>query len=575
MKRVWIYLRKYKKECFFAPFFKMLEATFELFVPLVVASIIDIGISQNKPEHIMKMCFMMLLLAVIGLVCSITAQFFAAKAAVGCSTGMRQALFEHIEGLSFTEMDTIGTSTLITRMTSDINQVQNALNLTLRLFLRSPFIVFGAMIMAFTVDVQAAITFVVVIPVLSVIVFGIMLSTRPMYKKVQAGLDKLLGITRENLTGVRVIRAFNKQQDEVTRFSQANEELNTLQKFVGSISGLMNPLTYIVVNAAIIALIYVGAIRVEHGALTQGAVVALYNYMSQILVELIKLANLIISITKGLACANRIEGIFDMQSSMKNGEKDMPEQQKDIPVVEFRNVSLKYEGNSEESISDVNLKVMKGQTIGVIGGTGSGKTSFVSLIPRYYDATGGNVFINGTDVKEMKTESLREQISVVMQKVQLFKGTIRSNMMMGNRDATDEQIWKALEIAQAKEFVEGKDGGLDAVVEQGGKNLSGGQRQRMTIARAIVGEPQILILDDSSSALDYATDASLRKAIQNMDSKPTLFIVSQRAASLMHADQIVVLDDGCVAGIGTHEELLKNCEVYQEIYYSQFQREEA
>lgn len=575
MKRVWIYLKKYKKECFFAPFFKMLEATFELFVPLVVASIIDIGISQNKPEHIMKMCFMMLLLAVIGLVCSITAQFFAAKAAVGCSTGMRQALFEHIEGLSFTEMDTIGTSTLITRMTSDINQVQNALNLTLRLFLRSPFIVFGAMIMAFTVDVQAAITFVVVIPVLSVIVFGIMLSTRPMYKKVQAGLDKLLGITRENLTGVRVIRAFNKQQDEVKRFSQANEELNTLQKFVGSISGLMNPLTYIVVNVAIIALIYVGAIRVEHGALTQGAVVALYNYMSQILVELIKLANLIISITKGLACANRIEGIFDMQSSMKNGEKDMPEQQTDIPVVEFRNVSLKYEGNSEESISDVNLKVMKGQTIGVIGGTGSGKTSFVSLIPRYYDATGGNVFINGTDVKEMKTESLREQISVVMQKVQLFKGTIRSNMLMGKKDATDEQIWKALEIAQAKEFVEGKDGGLDAVVEQGGKNLSGGQRQRMTIARAIVGEPQILILDDSSSALDYATDASLRKAILNMDSKPTLFIVSQRAASLMHADQIVVLDDGCVAGIGTHEELLKNCEVYQEIYYSQFQREEA
>ena len=575
MKRVWIYLRKYKKECFFAPFFKMLEATFELFVPLVVASIIDIGISQNKPEHIIKMCFMMLLLAVIGLVCSITAQFFAAKAAVGCSTGMRQALFEHIEGLSFTEMDTIGTSTLITRMTSDINQVQNALNLTLRLFLRSPFIVFGAMIMAFTVDVQAAITFVVVIPVLSVIVFGIMLSTRPMYKKVQAGLDKLLGITRENLTGVRVIRAFNKQQDEVKRFSQANEELNTLQKFVGSISGLMNPLTYIVVNVAIIALIYVGAIRVEHGALTQGAVVALYNYMSQILVELIKLANLIISITKGLACANRIEGIFDMQSSMKNGEKDMPEQQTDIPVVEFRNVSLKYEGNSEESISDVNLKVMKGQTIGVIGGTGSGKTSFISLIPRYYDATGGNVFINGTDVKEMKTESLREQISVVMQKVQLFKGTIRSNMLMGKKDATDEQIWKALEIAQAKEFVEGKDGGLDAVVEQGGKNLSGGQRQRMTIARAIVGGPQILILDDSSSALDYATDASLRKAILNMDSKPTLFIVSQRAASLMHADQIVVLDDGCVAGIGTHEELLKNCEVYQEIYYSQFQREEA
>lgn len=576
MKRVWVYLKKYKKECFFAPFFKMLEATFELFVPLVVASIIDIGISQNRPEHIMKMCFMMILLAIIGLVCSITAQFFAAKAAVGSASGMRQALFEHIQSLSFTEMDTIGTSTLITRMTSDINQVQNALNLTLRLFLRSPFIVFGAMIMAFTIDIQAAMVFVVVIPVLAVIVFGIMLSTRPMYKKVQAGLDKLLGITRENLTGVRVIRAFHKQQDEIERFRQANEELNTLQKFVGKISGLMNPLTYVSVNCAIIALIYIGALRVNNGTLTQGQVVALYNYMSQILVELIKLANLIISITKGLACANRIEAVFVMESSMKDGvQKAVLTRDEEVPVVEFSNVSLKYTGNSEESISGVNLKVKRGETIGVIGGTGSGKSSLINLIPRYYDATEGTLRINGIDVKDMKLESLRDQVSVVMQKVQLFKGTIRDNMKMGNQEATDEQIWKALEIAQAKEFVKEKEGGLDAMIEQGGKNLSGGQRQRMTIARAIVHQPQILILDDSSSALDYATDAALRKAIREMEPKPTLFIVSQRAASLMHADQIVVLEDGCVAGIGTHAELLNTCEVYQEIYYSQYEREEA
>lgn len=577
MKRVWMYLQTYKRECFFAPFFKMLEATFELFVPLVVASIIDIGIAENKPEHILKMCFMMILLAIIGLVCSITAQFFAAKAAVGCATGMRQALFEHIEGLSFTEMDTIGTSTLITRMTSDINQVQNALNLTLRLFLRSPFIVFGAMIMAFTIDVQAAMVFVVVIPALAVIVFGIMLSTRPMYKKVQAGLDKLLGITRENLTGVRVIRAFNKQQSEIQRFRNANEELNSLQKFVGKISGLMNPLTYIVVNGAIIALLYVGAIRVNSGTLTQGQVVALYNYMSQILVELLKLANLIISITKGLACSNRIESVFAITSSMKDGDKIISPDAVDekVPIVEFRHAFLTYAGNSEESVSDINLKVMAGQTIGIIGGTGSGKTSLINLIARYYDVSGGALLLNGVDIRDIKLESIREQVAVVMQRVQLFKGTIRDNMKMGNQDATDEEIWKALEIAQAKEFVEKKEDGLDAYVEQGGKNLSGGQRQRMTIARAIVHKPQILILDDSSSALDYATDAALRKAIQNMEEKPTLFIVSQRAASLMHADQIVVMDDGKMVGLGRHEQLLAECEVYQEIYYSQFKREEA
>lgn len=579
MKRIWMYLKKYKKECFFAPFFKMLEATFELFVPLVVASIIDIGISQNKPEHILKMCFMLILLAIVGLICSITAQFFAAKAAVGCATGMRQALFEHIESLSYTEMDTIGASTLITRMTSDINQVQNAINLTLRLFLRSPFIVFGAMIMAFTIDIQAAMVFVIVIPVLAVIVFGIMLSTRPLYKKVQTGLDKLLGITRENLTGVRVIRAFNKQNDEVERFQNANQELNTLQKFAGKISGLMNPLTYIVVNGAIVALIWIGAVRVNAGTLSQGQVVALYNYMSQILVELIKLANLIISITKGLACINRVDSVFTVQSSMKDGTMTAVSTNNSkedvVPAVEFQNVSLKYAGNSEDSISDINLKVMPGETVGIIGGTGSGKTSFINLIPRFYDATQGTLLVDGKDVKEYQLEALRDKVAVVMQRVQLFKGTIRENMQMGNKSASDEAIWEALEVAQAKEFVEKKDGQLDAMIEQGGKNLSGGQRQRMTIARAVVRKPDILILDDSSSALDYATDAALRKSIQNMSKKPTLFIVSQRAASLMHADKIVVLDDGRVAGIGTHEQLLADCEVYQEIYYSQFEKEEA
>lgn len=573
MKRVWIYLKGYKKECVFAPLFKMLEALFELFVPLVVSAIIDKGIAGKDIPYIIKMTVLLVVLAVIGLTCSITAQYFAAKAAVGCATGMRHHLFAHIQGLSFTEMDTIGTSTLITRMTSDINQVQNGVNMVLRLFLRSPFIVFGAMIMAFTIDVQAALVFAVTIPVLAVIVFGIMLSTRPLYKKVQTGLDRILGITRENLTGVRVIRAFNKQQDEVCRFKQSNEELNHLQKFVGKISGLMNPLTYVVINVSIIALIRIGAVRVNSGTLTQGQVVALYNYMSQILVELIKLANLIIIVTKALACAGRIESVFEVESSMKDGSLERQEAMQQTPVVEFKDVSLRYSGAGDESVSGVSFKVFKGQTVGVIGGTGSGKSSLVNMIPRFYDATSGEVLIDGINVCDYKLNVLRDKVGIVMQKAQLFKGSIRENMRWGRKDASDEEIFEALDIAQAREFVEKKDGKLDAFVDQGGKNLSGGQRQRLTIARAMVRKPEILILDDSASALDYATDAALRKSIREMKNSPTVFIVSQRAASLMHADMIIVLDDGAVAGMGTHEELLKNCEVYQEIYYSQFKKE--
>lgn len=572
MKRIWIYLKDYKKECVFAPLFKMLEALFELFVPLVVSAIIDTGIGNADRGYIVKMCLLLIFLAVIGLTCSITAQYFAAKAAVGCSTGLRHHLFAHIQGLSFTEMDNIGTATLITRMTSDINQVQNGVNLVLRLFLRSPFIVFGAMIMAFTIDFKAALVFVAAIPVLALIVFGIMLSTRPLYKKVQSGLDKILGITRENLTGVRVIRAFNKQEDEIAHFKQSNEELNHLQKFVGKISGLMNPLTYVVVNVSIIALIWIGAVRVNSGTLTQGQVVALYNYMSQILVELIKLANLVINITKALACANRIDGIFAIESSMKDGNVSW-KSAKDTPAVEFKNVSLRYSGAGDESLSSISFSVMAGETVGIIGGTGSGKTSLVHLIPRFYDATDGEVLINGINVKNYKLNELREKVGIVMQHARLFKGSIRDNMKWGSKNATDEEIFEALDVAQAREFVEKKDGKLDVFVDQGGKNLSGGQRQRLTIARAVVKKPKILILDDSASALDYATDAALRKSIRNMKDMPTLFIVSQRAASLMHADKIIVLEDGSVADIGTHEQLLERCEVYREIYYSQFKKE--
>ena len=581
MKTLLAYLKDYKKESILAPLFKMLEASFELFVPLVMAAIIDVGIANQDKPYIVKMCFVLIALGIIGLVCSITAQYFAAKAATGVGTGIRHGLFEHIQKFTFTEMDQLGTSTLITRMTSDINQIQSGVNLVLRLFLRSPFIVFGAMIMAFTVDVKAALVFVVTIPLLSLIVFGIMLVTMPMYKKVQADLDQVLLATRENLTGARVIRAFNKEEDETKRFENANQILTDAQKYVGRISGMMNPLTYIIVNGAIIALIYVGAVRVDIGDLTQGQVVALINYMSQILVELVKLANLIISVTKAAACLNRVESVLAVKPDMNEGdvrwksnssETDWDLKNK-IPVVEFSHVSLTYKGASDTSLSDINFCAKKGQTIGIIGGTGSGKSSLVNLIPRFYDATDGTVKINGRDIKEYQTENLREHIGVVLQKAVLFKGSIADNLCWGKEDATEQEMYEALDISQAREFVDTKQGGLEFQIEQGGRNLSGGQKQRMTIARALVRKPEILILDDSASALDFATDAALRKSIKEMKNQPTVFIVSQRAASIQHADQIIVLDDGAMAGIGTHEELLKDCPIYQEIYYSQFPEE--
>lgn len=581
MKTLLAYLKGYKKESIFAPLFKMLEASFELFVPLVMAAIIDVGIANQDKPYIVKMCFVLIALGIIGLVCSITAQYFAAKAATGVGTGIRHGLFEHIQKFTFTEMDQLGTSTLITRMTSDINQIQSGVNLVLRLFLRSPFIVFGAMIMAFTVDVKAALVFVVTIPLLSLIVFGIMLVTMPMYKKVQADLDQVLLATRENLTGARVIRAFNKEEDETKRFENANQILTDAQKYVGRISGMMNPLTYIIVNGAIIALIYVGAVRVDIGDLTQGQVVALINYMSQILVELVKLANLIISVTKAAACLNRVESVLAVKPDMNEGDvrwkSNSSEADRDlknkIPVVEFSHVSLTYKGTSDTSLSDINFCAEKGQTIGIIGGTGSGKSSLVNLIPRFYDATDGTVKINGRDIKEYQTENLREHIGVVLQKAVLFKGSIADNLRWGKEDATEQEMYEALDISQAREFVDTKQGGLEFQIEQGGRNLSGGQKQRMTIARALVRKPEILILDDSASALDFATDAALRKSIKEMKNQPTVFIVSQRAASIQYADQIIVLDDGAMAGIGTHEELLKDCPVYQEIYYSQFPKE--
>lgn len=581
MKTLLAYLKGYKKESILAPLFKMLEASFELFVPLVMAAIIDVGIANQDKPYIVKMCFVLIALGIIGLVCSITAQYFAAKAATGVGTGIRHGLFEHIQKFTFTEMDQLGTSTLITRMTSDINQIQSGVNLVLRLFLRSPFIVFGAMIMAFTVDVKAALVFVVTIPLLSLIVFGIMLVTMPMYKKVQADLDQVLLATRENLTGARVIRAFNKEEDETKRFENANQILTDAQKYVGRISGMMNPLTYIIVNGAIIALIYVGAVRVDIGDLTQGQVVALINYMSQILVELVKLANLIISVTKAAACLNRVESVLAVKPDMNEGDvrwkSNSSEADRDlknkIPVVEFSHVSLTYKGTSDTSLSDINFCAEKGQTIGIIGGTGSGKSSLVNLIPRFYDATDGTVKINGRDIKEYQTENLREHIGVVLQKAVLFKGSIADNLRWGKEDATEQEMYEALDISQAREFVDTKQGGLEFQIEQGGRNLSGGQKQRMTIARALVQKPEILILDDSASALDFATDAALRKSIKEMKNQPTVFIVSQRAASIQYADQIIVLDDGAMAGIGTHEELLKDCPVYQEIYYSQFPKE--
>ena len=579
MKSLLVYLKDYKKETILAPLFKMLEALFELFVPLVMAAVIDVGIANSDKSYIVKMCFILIALGVIGLVCSITAQFFSAKAAAGFGTGVRHALFEHIQKLTFSDMDTLGTSTLITRMTSDVNQAQSGVNLTLRLFLRSPFIVFGAMVMAFTVDVKAAWVFVVTIPVLSVIVFGIMLITMPLYKKVQSNLDSVLLTTRENLAGARVIRAFNKEADESKRYENENQILTDAQKFVGRISGLMNPLTYIIVNGAIIVLIYIGGVRVNIGDLTQGEVVALINYMSQILVELVKLANLIVSMTKAVACGNRIESVLKVQPDMESGSIRLEELEAAIgtqaPAVEFNHVSLTYRGSAGDSLSDVTFKAEQGQTIGIIGGTGSGKSTLVNMIPRFYEATSGQIRIFGKDIKDYDTENLRSHIGMVLQKAVLFKGTIEENLRWGKEDATAEDIEEALEISQAKEFVDNKEGRLAFGIEQGGKNLSGGQKQRLTIARALVRKPKILILDDSASALDFATDAALRKAIHGMKENPTVFIVSQRASSIQHADQIIVLDDGQVAGIGTHAQLIESCETYQEIYYSQFSKEVA
>lgn len=573
MRKLLRFLKDYKKESILSPLFKLLEASFELFVPLVMAAIIDTGIGNKDGGFILKMCGILILLAIVGLTCSITAQYFAAKAAVGFATKVRHALFDHIQKLSYTEMDTAGTDTMITRMTSDINQAQSGVNMVLRLFLRSPFIVFGAMIMAFTIDVKAALIFVVTIPVLSVVVFGIMIITIPLFRRVQASLDKVLGVTRENLTGSRVIRAFNKEQEEIADFDESNERLTDVQLFVGKISALMNPLTYIIINVALVILIWTGAIQVNIGKISQGEVVALVNYMSQILVELVKLANLIITVTKAIACGNRVQSIFEMETSMVDGNGSKKEDTG--YTVEFRNVSMRYKGAGADTLTGIDFKAKPGDTIGIIGGTGSGKSSVVNLIPRFYDATEGQVMVDGMDVREYKITDLRDKIGIVPQKAVLFAGTVRSNLAWGKEDATEEEMQQALSVAQAAEVVDKKDGKLDAEVEQGGKNFSGGQKQRLTIARALVKQPEILIMDDSSSALDYATDAKLRQAIHNMPNRPTVFIVSQRAASIMYADKIIVLDDGTVAGTGTHEELLKDCSVYQEIYYSQFKRTEG
>lgn len=574
MKRLMMYLKDYKKESILAPLFKLLEAFFELLVPLVMANIIDYGISNRNMGYIGKMGLLLLLLGVVGLASSITAQFFAAKAAVGFSTQLRQALFDHIEDLSFTDIDKAGTSTMITRMTSDVNQVQSGINMTLRLFLRSPIIVFGAMIMAFTIDVKCALIFVVAIPLLSVVVFGIILSTIPMYKKVQAKLDQVLGITRENLTGVRVIRAFHQEAKESDRFRENNEALSAMQIFVGKISACMNPVTYIIVNGAIIALIYTGAVQVNIGNLSQGEVVAIINYMNQILVELVKLANLIVTMTKALACAERVASVFDIGADAAyvetQDQKLADKVDKSAPFLDFKHVSLTYQGAGAPTLQDMNFTVNRGDTVGIIGGTGSGKTSLVNLIPGFYPATEGEILLEGRDIRTMSDEELRGRIGVVPQKAVLFKGTIRSNLQWGKPDATEEEMWKALELAQASEVVDGKPGKLDATVAQNGKNFSGGQRQRLTIARALVRNPEILILDDSASALDYATDAKLRAAIRTLEDKTTTFIVSQRASTIRHADKIIVLDDGEIAGMGTHDELLKDCTVYQEIYYSQY-----
>ena len=573
MFKLLAYMKTYKKEAVLGPLFKLLEALLELLVPLVIAAVIDTGIAGGNRGYVIRMCLLLVGFGIVGLVFSITAQYFAAKASVGFVTKLRHALFDHIQGLSYTELDTIGTSTLITRMTSDMNQVQSGMNLTLRLLLRSPFVVFGAMIMAFTIDVKAALIFAAAIPVLSLVVFGIMLWCIPLYKRVQRKLDGVLSATRENLTGVRVIRAFCKEEEQISRFDACNQDLTRTQKYVGRISALMNPVTYILINLAIIWLVYTGALRVDVGLISQGAVVALYNYMSQILVELIKLANLIINITKSVACGNRIQSVFEIRSSL-----DAPEQApapKDFSyAVEFDHVTLRYANAGDDSLSDISFAARPGETIGVIGSTGSGKSSLVNLIPRFYDASAGQVLVDGINVKEYPLDDLRNRIGVVPQKAVLFKGTIRDNLRWGNPDATDDQLLEAVQTAQAGEVLAQK-GGLDFELEQGGKNLSGGQKQRFTIARALVKHPKILILDDSASALDFATDAALRKAIREMPGNPTVFIVSQRTSSLQHADQILVLEDGAVVGAGTHTQLLESCPVYQEIYQSQFRKEDA
>ena len=571
------YLSGYKRESVLAPLFKMLEATFDLFVPLVMADIVNVGIAAHDFRYILVRCGILLLLAFVGLVCSLTAQYFSAKAAVGYSTGLRHALFEHIQCLSFTEMDTMGTSTLITRMTSDVNQVQSGLNLFLRLFLRSPFVVFGAMVMAFTVNFRAALIFVVAIPLLSVVVFGVMVITRPLYKAVQVRLDRVLGLTRENLTGVRVVRAFDKEKTEVDRFEDANELLTKMQLHVGHISALMNPLTYVIINLAIVALLYVGSIEINIGGMASGDVIALVNYMNQILIELVKLANLIVQVSKALACAGRVQAVLDTEPGMEFPREPAGEvpAEKAGDAVRFDHVGLTYQGAGAPSLSDISFTVKRGQTIGVIGGTGSGKSSLISLIPRFYDATEGSVEIMGRPVRQYPRADLRGRVAVVMQKAQLFGGTIRSNLLWGNQNASEADLWAALETAQAAEFVRSKPLGLEEPVEQGGRNLSGGQKQRLTIARALVGRPDILILDDSASALDYATDAALRKALAALPGALTVFIVSQRAASLQHADQIIVLDDGHMVGLGRHAELLDSCPVYREIYESQFKKGDA
>ena len=570
MRKLLKYMKGYGKECVLGPLFKLLEASFELFIPLVVAAIVDTGIGNGDRAYVVKMCFVMILLGLIGLACAITAQFFAAKAAVGFATRLRHAVLKSILGLSYSQIDSVGTSTMITRMTSDINQVQNGVNLTLRLLLRSPFVVFGAMVMAFTIDFDAALVFAGVIPVLCIVVFGIMLITMPMYKLVQSGLDKVTAATRQNLSGVRVLRAFTMEHAEIASFESRTAQLQHSQLKAGRISNLMNPLTFVIVNLAIVILIHVGALKVDGGILTQGLVVALYNYMSQILVELVKMANLIITMTKAAACGSRVQSVLELQQNQTNGIRAADEI---TGQVEFVNVTAKYDAAAESSLERISFAAHSGETIGIIGGTGSGKTTLINLIPRLYDAFDGCVLIDGVDVKDYDMLSLRRRIGIVPQKSVLFKGTIRSNLLWGNPNATDEELWAALDIAQAQEIVKSKDGELDAVVEQGGTNFSGGQRQRLAIARALVRDPAILILDDSASALDYATDAKLRMAIRSMKNAPTTFIVSQRAASVRFADQILVLDDGELVGIGTHDQLLDNCTVYQEIYYSQFRKE--